>query len=276
MAKGWGALVKWVPSFDDAGAATSPWGPLGGVGPAGPQGNPGPQGAQGPAGPAGAAGPAGLNWKGAWAAGTAYVANDSVGRNGASWFATGAAAAGVDPNPSGDGHTAQAPWQLLAAQGAQGPQGIQGPAGTTGATGAQGPAGGGALTLQHNELGADVIGMAAGAPHNAFTDAFAVGTWDITFQVGVAPVAAGAIVAAAWAAAGTATVAFQGGSGTQLELNVVNAGDCVVVTFKTRAVVTVAGSINLVGFCDAAWTMRKQFNEVVPVQATGYLAEQVA
>lgn len=112
----------------------------------GPAGTQGPAGAQGPTGPAGPVGPAGLTWRGAWAAGTAYVTDDSVSQNGATWFAT-AGSTGVDPNPSGDGRTPQAPWALLAAEGAvgpTGPAGAQGPAGAagpTGATGSTGPAG---------------------------------------------------------------------------------------------------------------------------------------
>src|SRR3954447_3814739 len=125
-------------------------------GPQGIQGVQGPAGSQGPTGPAGAVGPAGLTWRGAWAAGTAYVLDDAVSRNGATWFAPGAIAAGNDPNPTGDGRTAANGWELLAAEGATGaqgpqgepgpqgdpgPQGQTGPTGNTGAQGIQGPTG---------------------------------------------------------------------------------------------------------------------------------------
>lgn len=87
----------------------------------------GPQGVQGPAGPIGPVGPAGLTWKGAWASGTSYVADDAVGYNGASWFCI-LATSGTS-NPSVD----TTHWALLAAQGAQGIQGVQGPTGPQGA-----------------------------------------------------------------------------------------------------------------------------------------------
>jgi hypothetical protein len=88
----------------------------------GPQGIPGSQGPQGVAGPVG---PAGLEWKGAWASGTSYVADDAVGYNGASWFCILATSGTTTP----DLDTTH--WALLAAQGAQGPTGPQGPAGGT-------------------------------------------------------------------------------------------------------------------------------------------------
>lgn len=95
----------------------------------------GPQGVQGPAGPPGPVGPAGLNWQGSWVSGTAYVANDAVGYDGASWFCILATSGTTAP----DVDTTH--WALLASQGADGAQGVQGP------TGPQGPAGG-AGTLQ--------------------------------------------------------------------------------------------------------------------------------
>lgn len=92
-------------------------------------GSQGPQGVQGPAGPIGPVGPAGLNWQGAWASGTSYVADDAVGYAGASWFCILATSGTTTPNLD------TTHWALLASQGAQGIQGVQGP------TGAQGPAG---------------------------------------------------------------------------------------------------------------------------------------
>src|SRR5439155_6382087 len=62
-------------------------GPQGAPGPTGPIGPPGPVGATGSQGPAGAPGPPGLNWKGAWAAATSYVADDAVSVDGSSWRA---------------------------------------------------------------------------------------------------------------------------------------------------------------------------------------------
>jgi len=99
------------------------------IGPEGPQGPTGAQGIQGITGTAGAVGPAGLTWRGAWASGTSYVANDAVGHSGASWFCILATSGTTTPN------LATANWALLASQGAPGIQGEQGP------TGAQGPAG---------------------------------------------------------------------------------------------------------------------------------------
>lgn len=107
----------------------------------GPQGAQGPQGPTGPTGPAGPAGPLGLNWRGAWSNTTAYAADDAVSENGATWFASAAIAAGNEPNPSGDGHTAANGWALLAAEGAPGPTGPTGPQGATGPTGPTGPTG---------------------------------------------------------------------------------------------------------------------------------------
>jgi len=100
-------------------------------GPEGAQGPAGPQGEQGPIGPTGTAGTA---YRGAWDAGTAYVAGDIVTENEGAFIAPGPIAAGNNPNPSGDGRTPANGWGLHAAEGAQGPQG---PAGPTGARGSQ-------------------------------------------------------------------------------------------------------------------------------------------
>jgi hypothetical protein len=100
------------------------------------EGDPGTQGIQGIQGPIGPVGPTGLNWQGLWSASGAYVADDAVGYNGASWFCI---------NPVGPSVTSPdldpVNWALLAAQGAQGDQGLQGIPGNPGTPGAQGPAG---------------------------------------------------------------------------------------------------------------------------------------
>ena len=108
---------------------------VGSQGSQGPQGPAGPQGVQGPAGPLGPVGPAGLNWQGAWASGTPYVADDAVGYSGASYFCILATSGTTAP----DLDTTH--WALLASQGAQGIQGVQGPAGAQGSSGPQGPQG---------------------------------------------------------------------------------------------------------------------------------------
>ena len=94
--------------------------------PAGPTGPQGVAGNNGPQGPVGPVGPAGLNWQGAWASGTSYVADDAVGYGGASWFCI--LATSGTTNPSAD----PTHWALLASQGATG---------APGATGLQGPTG---------------------------------------------------------------------------------------------------------------------------------------
>lgn len=103
-----------------------------------PEGPEGPQGVQGPAGVPGPVGPAGLNWRGAWAAGTTYALNDAVGHGGASYFnilaITGNAG---NANPVFD----TTHWALMAAQGAQGMQGLAGARGAQGPVGPVGPAG---------------------------------------------------------------------------------------------------------------------------------------
>lgn len=123
--------------------ATGPAGAVGPTGPTGPQGltgdtgAPGPVGATGPTGATGPVGPAGLNWQGTWVAETAYVVDDAVGYDGASWFAV-APSTGAQPDIS------PASWALLAAEGAvgaTGPGGATGPAGPAGPTGATGPQG---------------------------------------------------------------------------------------------------------------------------------------
>ncbi|MBN4856400.1 hypothetical protein H4F83_05680 [Citrobacter freundii] len=102
-------------------------------------GIPGATGSQGPAGPQGPPGPVGaegLEWKGAWNSSTAYVNDDAVAYNGASYFC-------INPNTNTPptGSPTDTNWALLASQGAtgpQGPQGIQGEKGDKGDQGIQG------------------------------------------------------------------------------------------------------------------------------------------
>jgi hypothetical protein len=74
-------------------------------------------------------------WRGAWASGTAYVANDVVSAGGSSWIAV-ANTTGDDPTTDGGAH-----WQLIAQKGDTGPTGGTGPTGATGSTGPAGPVG---------------------------------------------------------------------------------------------------------------------------------------
>jgi hypothetical protein len=128
-------------------------------GPEGPQGNPGldstvpgptgadsvvegPQGLQGDPGiqgPIGNTGATGITWQGLWDSSTDYVNNDSVFKDGASWFASGDPAVGEVPVSNAE-H-----WYPLALQGVQGVQGVQGLLGDRGLTGedstVEGPAG---------------------------------------------------------------------------------------------------------------------------------------
>jgi hypothetical protein len=89
-------------------------GAAGAVGPAGPQGPQGLRGLQGDPGPAGPTGTRGLNWRGAWNAGTNYAKDDAVYYNGSSYVAliaigTSGAVPGVSPN-----------WDIVAQKGASG------------------------------------------------------------------------------------------------------------------------------------------------------------
>lgn len=93
------------------------------------RGPPGPEGPEGPEGP-----PGPPTWRGAWASGTDYSADDAVHHNGAAWFATTDPAVGDEPGVA-------SAWDLLADQGDTGPEGPQGPEGPEGPEGPQGPAG---------------------------------------------------------------------------------------------------------------------------------------
>ncbi len=98
-------------------------GATGTAGPAGPAGSTGPQGPAGAQGPQGNAGAPGINFRGAWLAGTGYAANDAVTYNGATYLAQSANHA--DP-PESDPAT----WAVLAAAGGAGPTGAAGQAAT--------------------------------------------------------------------------------------------------------------------------------------------------
>jgi hypothetical protein len=73
----------------------------------------------GPAGPAGAAGSTGLDWDGAWQTATAYVINDAVSNNGASYICILGHTSGASSEPGVGGDTATY-WNVLAAAGADG------------------------------------------------------------------------------------------------------------------------------------------------------------
>lgn len=99
------------------------------VGPQGDQGVQGDPGEQGEIGATGPQGPQGLVWKGPYAGGTTYFANDAVS-HAIAGFGTWSFIAtdditGVTPQPTGT------PWNVL----------VSGTSGTLGATGPQGPAG---------------------------------------------------------------------------------------------------------------------------------------
>ncbi len=138
--------------------ATGPTGPAGSTGPAGPQGPAGAAGATGPTGATGEQGPP-VNFRQAWASGTAYAIGDAVFYNGSSYIS-------LTSNTALQPDISTSDWSLLAQQGGvgttgtagetgatgptgpagatgsvgpQGPQGPQGSTGTTGATGPQGP-----------------------------------------------------------------------------------------------------------------------------------------
>ncbi len=86
-------------------------------------------------------GPVGTVNRGFWSAALAYVRNDMVSSDGATWIARRA-----NKNKKPGLPTTTTDWQALAARGAQGvpgPKGLTGPAGPQGAQGLTGPAGAG-------------------------------------------------------------------------------------------------------------------------------------
>lgn len=117
---------------------TGPQGPSGedGDGKQGEVGPPGPQGIQGPQGPTGdpgPIGPAGLEWRGNYSSSVAYLENDAVSFEGASYFSI-SPSTGISPDD-------KTHWALMAAMGAPGRDGAIGPQGPTGPQGLQGPTG---------------------------------------------------------------------------------------------------------------------------------------
>lgn len=114
------------------------------------------QGPQGPQGVPGPVGPAGLTWRGTWLSGGAYVKDDAVGFNGASYFCILATSGTTAPN------LATANWALLASQGAQGPQGAQGVQGPQGIQGVQGTSG--SVTLPYKKYVALLSQSGTNAP----------------------------------------------------------------------------------------------------------------
>jgi hypothetical protein len=115
------------------GAAGTP----GATGPQGPAGTPGAAGTQGLQGPKGDTGAAGMNFRGAWSAGTVYTANDAVTFGGSTYLAeAGNTASPPDLYPQA--------WAMLAQAGGAGPTGATGASATvsvgtvtTGAPGTQ-------------------------------------------------------------------------------------------------------------------------------------------
>ncbi|WP_447887690.1 hypothetical protein [Serratia fonticola] len=90
----------------------------------------GPQGPEGPQGQPGPVGPAGLEWRGPWSSSVAYIPDDAVGYNGASYFCIAA-----NTNTAPTELPTDTKWALLASQGATGPQGPQGVIGLQGPPG---------------------------------------------------------------------------------------------------------------------------------------------
>lgn len=76
-------------------------------------------GATGLQGPTGPQGPAGLNWRGSYSNSTTYNANDAVQYSGSA-FVAGSTTTGTAPGSPG---SPNAPWTLLAEEGATGPSG---------------------------------------------------------------------------------------------------------------------------------------------------------
>lgn len=115
-----------LPGASQAWAVLAQVGAAGAAGAPGPNGPAGPAGTTGPTGPQGAAGPtgaAGINFRGAWVAGSGYASNDAVTFGGATYLAqTGNASVEPDTNAS--------VWAVLAATGMAGPTGAAGQAAT--------------------------------------------------------------------------------------------------------------------------------------------------
>ena len=188
---------------------TGPQGPQGIQGATGAAGAPGAQGAQGvqgPQGPAGPAGAVGMVWRGPWATGTVYNANDAVSNAGSSWIVL-------------VGHTSStapvngAIYQTLAQAGATGAQGPEGPQGAQGVQGIQGPTGPAGASTAAGVSFTPVGSIAANNVQAALQEvdsekvplggAGATGTWGISVSGSSASCTGNAATATAPAGGGT-------------------------------------------------------------------------
>lgn len=114
----------------------------------------------------GGGGGSSLNFRGAWAASTAYAVGDVVQQSGSSYVATTAFTSASSFNASS--------WTLLAAAGANGAAGATGATGPAGPTGPQGPAGaagGGSSIASYAFSAFPAIGITAGQTVIIQTDA---------------------------------------------------------------------------------------------------------
>jgi len=130
----WRYVSFFAPPLPKTEGVPGPEGAQGERGPAGPTGAQGPTGPIGGQGPTGAPG-SGMNWRGAWAAGTNYNANDNVSSAGSTWLSLASGNVGHTPATSPEW------WGLVAQKGADGTPGATGATGPTGVTGATGPQG---------------------------------------------------------------------------------------------------------------------------------------
>lgn len=156
-----------------AAGATGPAGVNGANGAAGVQGPDGPQGAAGIPGTAGQNGTPGLVYRGIFASGTNYAANDAVSYSGSSWISLLANNVGNAPDLS------PTAWALLARAGDPGAAGSTGSAGAPGATGPAGAAGSQGLSGPAGAPGLVFRGAWAGGSGYAANDAVTYGgaTW---------------------------------------------------------------------------------------------------
>lgn len=120
-----------LPGKDGAVGPEGPQGKNGANGATGAEGPVGPQGIQGPIGPIG---PAGLTWKGTYDDAVAYVKDDAVAYQGATYFSVQPSTA-VPPLPENEF------WALMAAHGLRGEKGDKGDRGADGVSNTPGPEG---------------------------------------------------------------------------------------------------------------------------------------
>ncbi len=155
---------------------------------------------------------AGINNRGAWSNANSYNVNDGVSDGGSFWLAMQAIAANT---PNSEPSSANASWQLLAAQGAQGPQGqtgaqgpkgdqgpmgVQGPKGDTGATGPQGPKG------DTGSIGPQGPAGSGGGGLNGLQEFTSSGTW-------IAPAGINHVLTEMWGGGGGGGTGNGGGGG---------------------------------------------------------------